>query len=207
MILLDEIEKAHPEVFNILLQVIDEGRLTDNKGRTANFKNSIIIMTSNLGAPLIMEKSETITESNRDAVYNEIKQSVLEILKRSVSPEFLNRIDDVIVFHPLSKNELRGIVELQFEKIKSMAEKLGVDLKLTESARDFIAEKGYDPAFGARPLKRVLQKIVANPLSRVLLEGEFGKGDVVDVKFQNDEIVFEKVKEEKIKEVETETVL
>jgi len=207
VILLDEIEKAHPEVFNILLQVIDEGRLTDNKGRTANFKNSIIIMTSNLGAPLIMEKSETITESNRDAVYNEIKQSVLEILKRSVSPEFLNRIDDVIVFHPLSKNELRGIVELQFEKIKSMAEKLGVDLKLTESARDFIAEKGYDPAFGARPLKRVLQKIVANPLSRVLLEGEFGKGDVVDVKFENDGIVFEKVKEEKIKEVETETVL
>jgi len=204
VILLDEIEKAHPEVFNILLQVIDEGRLTDNKGRTANFKNSIIIMTSNLGAPLIMEKSEAITESNRDAVYNEIKQNVLEILKRSVSPEFLNRIDDVIVFHPLSKNELRGIVELQFERIKSMAEKLGVDLKLTESARDFIAEKGYDPAFGARPLKRVLQKIVANPLSRVLLEGKFVKGDVIDVNFENDEVVFEKVKKKKIKEAESE---
>jgi ATP-dependent Clp protease ATP-binding subunit ClpB len=204
VILLDEIEKAHPEVFNILLQVIDEGRLTDNKGRTANFKNTIIIMTSNLGAPLIMEKSETITDSNRERIYNEIKENVLILLKRSVSPEFLNRIDEVIVFHPLSKKEIKGIVELQFEKINETAEKLGVNMKLTESARDFLADKGYEPAFGARPLKRVLQKLITNPLSKLLLEGKFTKGDTIQVGLDEEEIVFEKVKKEKMKEVETE---
>jgi ATP-dependent Clp protease ATP-binding subunit ClpB len=205
VILLDEIEKAHPEVFNILLQVIDEGRLTDNKGRTANFKNTIIIMTSNLGAPLIMEKSETITDSNRERIYNEIKENVLVLLKRSVSPEFLNRIDEVIVFHPLSKKEISGIVELQFEKINETAEKLGVSMRLTEKARDFLAEKGYEPAFGARPLKRVLQKLITNPLSKLLLEGKFTKGDTIQVGLDGEEIVFEKGKKgKKMKEVETE---
>ncbi len=201
VILLDEIEKAHPEVFNILLQLMDEGRLTDNKGRTANFKNAVIIMTSNLGAPLIMEKSAAITENNREAVYEDIKKSTLDILKRSVSPEFLNRIDDVIVFHPLSKNEINGIVELQFEKIRTLAEKKGISLKLMAQARNFITDKGYDPAFGARPLKRVLQKMVANPLSKYILEGDIAAGDRINVNYKDGKIVFEKEKEKEIKQI------
>ena len=197
VVLLDEIEKAHPEVFNVLLQVLDDGRLTDNKGRTVNFTNSIIIMTSNLGASLIMEKSETITEASREKVYGEIKENVLNLLKQSITPEFLNRIDEVVVFQPLSMKEVRGIVNLQFSKINDMAEKIGVHLSLTEDAKDFLAEKGYDPAFGARPLKRILQKYVANPLSKYMLRGEIEKGDSLSVTAKNGEIVFEKEKGKK----------
>lgn len=201
VVLLDEIEKAHPEVFNVLLQVLDDGRLTDNKGRTVNFKNTIIIMTSNLGASLIMEKSEAITETSRERIYNEIKENVLSLLKKSITPEFLNRIDEVIVFQPLSINEVRGIVELQFAKVRDMAEKLGIHLVLSENAQTLLAEKGYDPAFGARPLKRILQKYVANPLSKFMLQGEFEKGDMLTVKSKNGEIVFKKEKGKKTQKV------
>jgi len=181
VVLLDEIEKAHPEVFNILLQVLDEGRLTDNKGRTVNFKNTIIIMTSNIGAPLIMERCQSITEENRERIYEEIKAQVLELLRKGLRPEFLNRIDEIIVFQPLTKKELREIVTLQFQRVQKLVEAHGMQISLSEEARDYLADVGYDPAFGARPLKRVMQKLVTDPLATRILQGEFQKGDHIEV--------------------------
>ncbi len=181
VVLLDEIEKAHPEVFNILLQVLDEGRLTDNQGRTVNFKNTIIVMTSNIGAPFIMERSKTIDETNQETVYTEIKEEVEKMLKQSLRPEFLNRIDEIIVFHPLGIGEIRQIIDLQFRNIQAKLENQGIVIDLSSDARDFLARTGYDPAFGARPLKRALQKLVTNPLANRILEGTFKKGDRVFV--------------------------
>jgi len=181
VVLLDEIEKAHPEVFNILLQVMDEGRLTDNQGRTVNFKNTIIIMTSNIGASFIMERSKIIDEHNRDTIYEEIKKEVEELLKKTLRPEFLNRIDEIIVFHPLGIKEIQQIVDLQFKQLQKKMEKQGIEIELTDDARLFLAKVGYDPAFGARPLKRTIQKLVANPLANRLLTGDFKKGDSVRV--------------------------
>ena len=181
VVLLDEIEKAHPEVFNILLQVMDEGRLTDNQGRTVNFKNTIIIMTSNIGASFIMERSKIIDEHNRDTIYEEIKKEVEELLKKTLRPEFLNRIDEIIVFHPLGMKEIQQIVDLQFKQLQKKMEKQGIEIELTDDARLFLAKVGYDPAFGARPLKRTIQKLVANPLANRLLTGDFKKGDSIRV--------------------------
>ena len=171
VVLFDEIEKAHPDVFNILLQVLDDGRLTDNKGRTVNFKNTIIIMTSNMGSSLIRENFEKITDANRNTVVDETKKQVLELLKKTIRPEFLNRIDEIIMFTPLNEKEIREIVGLQLNAVKKMVEKNGIDLQFTDAALDFISHEGYDPQFGARPVKRVIQRYVLNELSKEILSG------------------------------------
>jgi len=193
VILLDEIEKAHPEVFNVLLQILDDGRLTDNKGHTVDFKNTILIMTSNIGAPLIMEKSLQITDENRDQIYEEIKSDVLALIWKSLRPEFLNRIDEILVFHSLSRDQIREIVHLQFERIRTAIKVQGFDVELAPAARDYIAEKGYEPAFGARPLKRLLQKEVVNELAKEVLEGKYQKGDVIRIGYDDSQLTFERL--------------
>lgn len=172
VVLLDEIEKAHPDVWNILLQVLDDGRLTDNKGRIANFKNTIVIMTSNIGSDLIRENFEKINEGNRDEIVEKTKALVFELLKQSVRPEFLNRIDETIMFRPLTKKDIRGIVELQLQEVKAMLAKQEISLNVTPEAMNWLAEEGYHPEFGARPLKRVIQKRVLNQLSKQMLLGD-----------------------------------
>ena len=179
VVLFDEIEKAHPDVFNILLQVLDDGRLTDNKGRVVNFKNTIIIMTSNLGSSLIRENFEKMTPATHDKVVDETKIQVLELLKKTIRPEFLNRIDDIIMFTPLNEEEIRKIVSLQLNSVKKMLATNGVALDFTNEALDFIADKGFDPQFGARPVKRVIQKYVLNELSKALLGGTVDNRPIV----------------------------
>jgi len=199
VVLLDEIEKAHPDVFNILLQVLDDGRLTDNKGRTANFKNTIVIMTSNTGAHIIQENMENMTDDNREEVLAKTKREVYDQLKKTIRPEFLNRIDEVIMFSPLTRDEIRDIVKLQFHSIAAMLEKNGIKLTLTQEATDWLAQLGYDPQFGARPLKRVLQKRVLNELSKQILAGTINNEDriEVDIDKQNN-FSFKNVKEESV---------
>jgi ATP-dependent Clp protease ATP-binding subunit ClpB len=177
VVLLDEIEKAHPDVFNILLQVLDDGRLTDNKGRTANFKNTIVIMTSNIGSHVIQESFEQIDldESNKEIIVAKAKNNVLELLKKQIRPEFLNRIDDIIMFTPLSRENVREIVNLQFESLKETLSNQQMDLQITEDALDWLAQLGYDPQYGARPLKRVLQRKILNELSKEILAGKIKK--------------------------------
>ncbi|MBO5977270.1 MAG: AAA family ATPase, partial [Bacteroidales bacterium] len=172
VVLFDEIEKAHPDVFNILLQVLDDGRLTDNKGRVVNFKNTIIIMTSNLGSDLIRENFENVKPENLDEVMEKTRMQVFELLKKTIRPEFLNRVDELIMFTPLNPTEIRQIVALQIDQIRRMLESNGVSLQLTDKALDFIAEEGYHPEFGARPVKRVIQRFLLNELSRELLAGK-----------------------------------
>ena len=169
VVLFDEIEKAHPDVFNILLQVLDDGRLTDNKGRVVNFKNTIIIMTSNLGSQFIQQQMEKLTEGNREQTIRETKNKVMEMLKKTIRPEFLNRIDDIIMFLPLTKHEIAEVVTLQLKRVAKMLEQQGFNLKWTERAVDYLADVGYDPEFGARPVKRAIQDYVLNDLSRKLL--------------------------------------
>lgn len=192
VILLDEIEKAHPEVFNILLQVLDDGRLTDGKGRMVNFKNVIVIMTSNVGAPLIMEMSTGITEQNEAQIYQQMRDEVMGLLKQSLRPEFLNRIDEIIVFHALTMKEIRRIVELQFDEVRQRMAERDIELEITDQTRDHLARIGYDPAFGARPLKRMMQRYVSHPLANRILKGEFKEGDriVVDYDEELGEVVF-----------------
>jgi ATP-dependent Clp protease ATP-binding subunit ClpB len=187
VILLDEIEKAHPDVFNILLQVLDDGRLTDNKGRTANFKNTIIIMTSNIGAHLIQERFEQLNEFNRDEILASTKIAVNDLLKKTIRPEFLNRIDEIIMFNPLTRSEIRGIVEIQLNGLRKMLAAQGVELEATEPALDWLAQLGFDPQFGARPLKRVIQKKILNELSKQILAGTVNREDkiVIDLDSQN----------------------
>jgi ATP-dependent Clp protease ATP-binding subunit ClpB len=186
VILLDEIEKAHPDVFNILLQVLDDGRLTDNKGRTANFKNTIIIMTTNIGSAIIQENFEKITDANYFEVIEETKEQVLELLKRSVRPEFLNRVDEVIMFRPLSKNDIRKIVEIQFKLIQNRLTESGIKLEISEEALNRLAKLGFDPQYGARPLKRVMQRELLNELSKQILSGKVNKDSVIFVELKND---------------------
>jgi ATP-dependent Clp protease ATP-binding subunit ClpB len=190
VILLDEIEKAHAEVFNLLLQVLEDGRLTDNKGRTVNFTNAIIIMTSNIGAPLILEKSLTITEQNRETVHSEISDSVMQMLKKQLLPEFLNRIDDIIIFHALTKEDIKKIVCLQFKQVGKLLAKQNVKIELTPEAEDFIAENAYDPAFGARPLKRYIQNEIVNRLATQLLQGTLQADSVVKVVVRENSLDF-----------------
>ena len=190
VVLLDEIEKAHPDVFNILLQVLDDGRLTDNKGRTANFRNTIIIMTSNLGSDVIREQFENLTELNKEEVVAKAKNQVFEILKRSIRPEFLNRIDEVIMFEPLSRENVREIVGLQMKHITAQLAEMGIDLQVEEAALDWLAQLGYDPQFGARPLKRVLQKRVVNELSKRILAGEVHKDSKIVLAAEGTELLF-----------------
>ncbi len=192
VVLFDEIEKAHPEVFNILLQVLDDGRLTDNKGRTVDFKNTILIMTSNLGARLIVERLEEIDEQNRDRIHAELTEQLTELLRKSLPPEFLNRIDEIIVFKPLLRGEIREIVRLQFERIRKRLQEQGMDARLTDAAVDYLAEKGYDPIFGARPIKRLLEMEVAQKLATMILSGRLSEGDVATVDVADGEVVIKK---------------
>ncbi len=170
VILLDEIEKAHPDVFNILLQVLDEGRLTDNKGRTANFRNTIIIMTSNLGSSIIRENLENIDDSAKDEVFESTKNEIFTQLRKTVPPEFLNRIDEVIMFKPLNRVQIRQIVELQFDKLRNQLLEKGIEIRISTAGLEWLAEKGYDPQFGARPVKRIIQKYLLNELSKIILQ-------------------------------------
>ena len=190
VVLFDEIEKAHPDVFNILLQVLDDGRLTDNKGRVVNFKNTIIIMTSNLGSSLIRENFEKMTPETHDQVVDETKVQVLELLKKTIRPEFLNRIDDIIMFTPLNEEEIRKIVTLQLNSVKKMLAQNGIALEFTDAALAFISDKGFDPQFGARPVKRVIQKYVLNELSKELLGGTVNKDRPIIIDSDGSGLVF-----------------
>jgi len=181
VVLLDEIEKAHPEVFNVLLQVLEDGRLTDNQGRTVNFKNTIIIMTSNLGSHLIQEKLDFINEDNFPHVIGELRIQLTELLRQTIRPEFLNRIDEIVMFKPLLKSELKQIIDIQLQLLgKALAEK-NISLEVTDEAKDFILQVGYDVTFGARPLKRTIQRYITNPLAAELLMGKFTSGDTIRV--------------------------
>ena len=190
VVLFDEIEKAHPDVFNILLQVLDDGRLTDNKGRTVNFKNTIIIMTSNMGSSLIRENFEKMTATNHDEVLERTKGQVLELLKKSIRPEFLNRIDEIIMFTPLNEQEIHQIVSLQLNGVKRMLDKNGITLEFTDAAVDFIAHEGFDPQFGARPVKRVIQKYVLNELSKEILSGHVNRERAIVIDRAGDALQF-----------------
>ncbi|QBO58007.1 ATP-dependent chaperone ClpB [Chryseobacterium salivictor] len=191
VVLLDEIEKAHPDVFNTLLQVLDDGRLTDNKGRVVNFKNSIIIMTSNLGSPLIMENFENITDNNVEEIVYKTKEQVFELLKQTLRPEFINRIDEIVLFQPLNRKEIGKIVHYQLQDFNRMLEKRGIIITATDDAVEYVMNKGYDPAFGARPLKRVLQQEVLNKLSREILAGHVNDGDRITLDyFEESGLVF-----------------
>ena len=190
VVLFDEIEKAHPDVFNILLQVLDDGRLTDNKGRVVNFKNTIIIMTSNIGSSLIRENFEKMTPETHDKVVDETKVQVLELLKKTIRPEFLNRIDDIIMFTPLNEEEIRKIVTLQLDGVKKMLAQNGIALDFTDAALAFISDKGFDPQFGARPVKRVIQKYVLNELSKELLGGTVNKDHPITIDSDGMGLVF-----------------
>ena len=190
VILFDEIEKAHPDVFNILLQVLDDGHLTDNKGRTVNFKNTIIIMTSNLGSHLIQEKFEKINFVNHDEIVEEAKNQVLTMLKQTIRPEFLNRIDEIIMFTPLNENEIKDIVRLQLSSVTKMLKEAGITLEVTDKAIDFIASEGFDPEFGARPVKRAIQRYLLNDLSKKILAGSVDRNEPVIVDSDNNTLVY-----------------
>jgi ATP-dependent Clp protease ATP-binding subunit ClpB len=187
VVLLDEFEKAHHDVFNILLQVLDDGRLTDNHGRTVDFKNTIIVMTSNMGS----QEIQTITE--RGGSSEEIRQVVMQILQRRLLPEFLNRIDEAIVFHPLRREQIRKIVDIQLARFANLLRQQDISLVVTDAARQALANEGYDPVYGARPLRRVIQQRLQNPLATELLRGTFREQDTVEVDYQNGEFVFRKV--------------
>lgn len=190
VVLLDEIEKAHPDVYNVLLQVLDDGRLTDNKGRVVNFKNTIIIMTSNMGSTIIQDAFENVTEANRDEVVEKTKIEVVNLLKQTIRPEFLNRIDEVIMFQPLMKKEIKGIITIQLESLKQLVAKNGIELTFSEYLLDYLAENGYDPQFGARPLKRLIQKEIINQLSKKILGGTIDKTKPVLVDIFDNIVVF-----------------
>lgn len=190
VVLLDEIEKAHPDVFNILLQVLDDGRLTDNKGRTVDFRNTIIIMTSNIGSHIIQEKFEGVTEENLLAATEVARLEVMELLRRTIRPEFLNRIDEIIMFKPLMRSEIRGIVSIQLGLLQGHLDELGVHMRFTEHLVDWLAAEGFDPQFGARPLKRVIQKEIVNTLSKRILAGEVHKEQMLVADVVKDEVVF-----------------
>ncbi|MFI5170785.1 MAG: ATP-dependent chaperone ClpB [Chitinophagales bacterium] len=190
VILLDEIEKAHPDVFNILLQVLDDGRLTDNKGRTVDFKNTIIVMTSNIGSHIIQERFDGVTEDNLLAVTETTKIEVMEMLRKTIRPEFLNRIDEIIMFKPLMRNEIKGIVEIQLKGLKNMLAERNIKIEFSEAVIDWLAEEGFDPQFGARPLKRVIQKEIVNELSKKILAGEVDNEHTIMVDQFDGEVVF-----------------
>ncbi len=190
VVLFDEIEKAHPDVFNVLLQVLDDGRLTDNKGRTVNFKNTIIIMTSNLGSQLIQESFDKIGADNQAFILEETRNQLLELLRKTIRPEFLNRIDDTILFTPLSSENIKEVVRLQFEQVIKRLSSTDLKINITEKAIEWLTKVGYDPHFGARPVKRVLQKYVLNELSKRILSGDVDKNDLILIDERNDELDF-----------------
>jgi ATP-dependent Clp protease ATP-binding subunit ClpB len=193
VVLLDEIEKAHPDVFNILLQVLDDGRLTDNKGRVANFKNTIIIMTSNTGADIIQKNFKELNEYNHEEVVDRTRDEVVERLKQHMRPEFLNRIDEIVMFQPLKRKEIRKIVDIQFKQIQQRLQEAGISLEATDEVLDYLGEQGFDPQFGARPLKRVLQRVILNELSKEILSGKVSKDAVVEAVLEDGAVHFENV--------------
>jgi ATP-dependent Clp protease ATP-binding subunit ClpB len=192
VVLFDEIEKAHPDVFNILLQVLDDGRLTDNKGRTVNFKNTIIIMTSNLGSDYIRERSAKVgtTDESRQEWLEETRKHLLDMLKQTIRPEFLNRIDETVVFMPLRESEIHQIVKLQAQGVCRMLAESGINLTIDDSAIDLISSAGYDPEFGARPVKRALQTLLLNRLSTMILSGEIDRSKPVTATASGNELIF-----------------
>ena len=185
VILLDEVEKAHPDVFNILLQVLDDGRLTDGQGRTVDFRNTVIIMTSNLG-------SQQIQKLSGEENYDKMKEAVMEVVGDHFRPEFVNRIDEVVVFHPLGRTQIRAIANIQFEYLRHRLQDRHMDIELSEAALDKLGEAGFDPVYGARPLKRSIQTHVENPLAQDILSGRFLPGDVIQVDVEGDKLVFSK---------------
>ncbi len=196
VVLLDEIEKAHPEVFNVLLQMLDDGRLTDSKGRTVNFKNTVVIMTSNLGSHLIQEKLTGLEgDEDWEEIHGELRAKLFEMLRQSIRPEFLNRVDEIILFKPLSRNDIKKVVDLQLHRFASLLAQKEMTLSVSEEAKEWLAKLGYDPSFGARPLKRVIQKHIVNTLSERILAGEFSEGDKVEIVLDREGVIgFRKMK-------------
>src|SRR5207245_2255059 len=201
VVLLDEIEKAHPEIFNVLLQILEDGRLTDAQGRTVDFKNCVIIMTSNVGAPQIQRESGfgfrgvERERQEADAAYDRMKTHVMEELRRTFRPEFLNRVDEIIVFRPLSREQIKSIVNILMDRIRREIRGQGMSLTMTEAARDLLAGEGYDPQYGARPLRRAIQRLVEDPLSDDMLRGKFHSGDAIVLDAREGTVIFEKRRE------------
>jgi ATP-dependent Clp protease ATP-binding subunit ClpB len=195
VVLFDEIEKAHADIFNILLQVLDDGRLTDSQGRVVNFKNTVIIMTSNIGSQIILEHQLKLSleGGDREVYYEQVKEKAFGILREHFRPEFLNRVDEIVVFNPLRTDELTKIVDIQVERIKKRLEEKKLKLELTDDAKEHLARVGYDPTFGARPLKRLIQKELENELARELLSGNFTEGDTIKADYDGDKVIFSKV--------------
>jgi len=191
VVLFDEVEKAHPEVFNVLLQVLEDGRLTDGKGRTVDFRNTVIIMTSNVGADTIRKNARLGFTAGEDTGYESMKDNVMHELKRTFRPEFLNRIDDVIVFHSLEEPHLQEIVSLMAEELRKRLKEQDIDFVLTEEAKKYLAKEGYDPTYGARPLRRVIQKHIEDRLSEELLRGTIKRGDTVRIDVKDGKLVVE----------------
>jgi ATP-dependent Clp protease ATP-binding subunit ClpB len=189
VILLDEIEKAHPDVFNILLQVLDDGRLTDNKGRTVNFKNTILIMTSNLGSAIIRERLSDRNLSQDPGVFSKTREEVFSLLKKTIQPEFLNRIDEVIMFKPLGMPEIIRIVEIQFDQLRKTLLNNGIEIRITNDGINWLAEQGYDPQFGARPVKRIIQRYIVNGLSKQILENKINRDHPVTVDVRDNSLI------------------
>jgi ATP-dependent Clp protease ATP-binding subunit ClpB len=185
VVLLDEVEKAHPDVFNILLQVLDDGRLTDSHGRTVDFRNTIIVMTSNLG-------SELIQEISKKGDYFKMRKAVLEVVGKHFRPEFMNRIDETVVFHPLDEEQIRHITDIQINRLRARLTERELGLSISNEALDYLAVSGYDPVYGARPLKRAIQQHLENPLAQEILAGKFVPGDVISVSLQKGNLVFSK---------------
>ncbi len=185
VILLDEIEKAHPDVFNVLLQVLDDGRLTDGQGRTVDFRNTVVIMTSNLG-------SQVIQDLAGEANYAKMKAAVLQVVGQHFRPEFVNRVDEIVVFHPLGRSEIRAIVDIQLGRLRARLAERDMQLRLEDDARDQIGEAGFDSVYGARPLKRAIQAQIENPLAQKILRGDFVAGDLIVAKLRRSELIFEK---------------
>jgi len=190
IILLDEVEKAHPEVFNILLQILEDGRLTDAKGRTASFKNAILIMTSNVGSEHIAKMGSLGFLAGEREEKTDLKEKVMDALRENFRPEFLNRIDEIVIFNYLGKEEIRKIVELELEKIRQRLSNKNIDIKITQGAKDFLSNKGFDPNLGARPLKRVIQKLVLDPLALKIVGGQVQEKDKIVVDLEKDQIIF-----------------
>jgi len=196
VVLLDEIEKAHPDVFNILLQVLDDGRLTDNKGRVVNFKNTIVIMTSNIGSHIIQENFQNYDEFDKEEVIAKTKNQLFDLLRKTIRPEFLNRIDEIIMFTPLGRDEIHEIVKLQFRQLQDTLKEMGIHLEASDEALDWLAQLGYDPQYGARPLKRVIQKKILNELSKQILAGKVDKDSRIRLDVFDNQFVFLNPKEE-----------
>jgi len=189
VVLFDEIEKAHPDVFNVLLQVLDDGRLTDNQGRVVNFKNTLIIMTSNLGSELIRQRFENLTDSNRTVVVEQTKNDVLNLLKKTIRPEFLNRIDEIVMFEPLTKDQITEIVRIQLRGVAKMLSDNGIEMRFTDDAVSALANEGYDPEFGARPVKRVIQRRILNNLSKEIIAGHVSSGKPIEISYAEGQFI------------------